>query len=436
VRRRILTAILTVALGAILLLAVPLGLAAGRLYKDEELNRLERAATAASRAVDASARQGDPPEFRASADRLSAYDLRGRRTGGFGPPRADAIVLRALRSGALVSRGDDSTLRAAVPVTAGERVVGAVRAERPASALNARVRDARVLLAGLGLLIALAASAAAVLLSRRLAQPLHRLAGTAERLGHGDFSVRASHFGVPELDALAGALEATAGRLGELVARERSFSADASHQLRTPLAALRLELEAQQLEEGEGSDGADRVLAEVDRLEGTIETLLAVARDDPRAATVIEPPRLLDELGERWHGRLAGRGRALRRRTEPSAPTAFASEGVTREILDVLLDNAFSHGAGTVSVTARGAAGALAIDVSDEGAGVKSNGDTVFERREGSGTGIGLALARALAESEGGRLTLDGAGPTFTLLLPGGPAPSQGHCSTSSQPPA
>ena len=419
-RRRILTAILAVALGAIVLLAVPLGIAAGRLYKDEELNRLERSATAASRAVDPSARPGDRPEFGTSPDRLAAYDRLGRRTGGAGPASADAIVRRALRSGTLVSRGDDERLVAAVPVTAGERVVGAVRAERPANALNRRVRQARLLLAGLAVLIALAAAAAAILLSRRLARPVHDLAESAERLGHGDFTVRPARHGVAELDALAGALEATAGRLGRQLERERSFSADASHQLRTPLAALRLELEEQELDGGQGREHAQRGLAQVDRLEVTIATLLAVARDEPRPAATVEPAALLDDLGTRWHGRLAERGRVLRRQVDPGAPAAATSEAIAREILDVLLDNALSHGSGAVSVTARPAAGALAIDVSDEGAGVGGAAEAVFERREGHGTGIGLALARALAESEGGRLTLSeaGLGPTFTLLLP------------------
>ncbi len=419
-RRRILTAILAVALGAIVLLAVPLGIAAGRLYKDEELNRLERSATAASRVVDASARPGDRPEFGPSPDRLAAYDRLGLRTGGAGPAKADAIVRRALETATLVSRGDDERLIAVVPVTAGERVVGAVRAERPASALNRRVRQARLLLAGLAVLIALAAAAAAILLSRRLARPVHDLAESADRLGQGDFTIRPERHGVAELDALAGALETTAGRLGRQLERERSFSADASHQLRTPLAALRLEVEQQEMDGGEGREYAQRALAQVDRLEATIATLLAVARDDPRPASTVQPAALLDDLGARWHGRLAERGRVLRRRVDPEAPSAATSEEIAREILDVLLDNACSHGAGAVSVSARPAAGALAIDVSDEGAGVGAAAEAVFERREGRGTGIGLALARALAESEGGRLTLfeAGLGPTFTLLLP------------------
>jgi signal transduction histidine kinase len=95
---------------------------------------------------------------------------------------------------------------------------------------------------------------------------------------------------------------------------------------------------------------------------------------------------------------------------------------VVAEILDVLVDNARRHGAGEVDVSARPAAGYVAIEVSDAGPGFGLEPEAAFERRHGSGDGhgIGLALARSLAHAEGGRLdvTNPGPGPTVRLLLP------------------
>jgi signal transduction histidine kinase len=98
-----------------------------------------------------------------------------------------------------------------------------------------------------------------------------------------------------------------------------------------------------------------------------------------------------------------------------------ASAAAVRQILAVLVDNSVQHGAGTVTVTARDAGGALAVDVSDQGSGLAVPADQLFARRApgASGHGIGLALARSLAEAEGGRLSVTRvAPPMFTLLVP------------------
>jgi signal transduction histidine kinase len=259
--------------------------------------------------------------------------------------------------------------------------------------------------------------------ARKLAQPLEELSVAARRLGDGDFSVRTSAAGVPEIDSVGAALNSTAGRLDDMLARERAFSADASHQLRTPLTGLRLRLEAALDTPGQDLRQAiDSAIGSTDRLEQTIEELIALARDTRRIDTTpLDLPGLLDEIKNGWHDRLAGQERELRMAIDPQAPTAHASTSAVRQVLTVLLDNAATHGSGTVTVTIRDAADALAFDVSDEGGGIVTPEPELFTRRSGSagGHGIGLALARSLAEAEGGRLRLTRpAPPTFTLLVP------------------
>lgn len=418
-RRRLVLAIALVAAAAVTLFAVPLALVLQRGYRDEDLLRLQRDAVAATRQIDLGAQPGDPIELPRVAGRLAVYDRSGARVAGDGPPRGDATVRAALRSG----HPEDDTVAGgpvvAVPLVVHERVSGVARLTRSHAAAARDTRAAWLLLAAGAAAIVVLAVLAATLIGRRLARPLERLAGDARRLGEGDFSVRAARAGVTEVDAVAAAIDATAARLDDLVRRERAFSADASHQLRTPLAALRLELEAIELA-GDGSPEVAAALAQVDRLQSTIDTLLAVARDVPRGGAVCDLAELTATAEREWHGRLAADGRRLRVAVAARQPRAAIAPRVLREILDVLLANAHRHGAGTVTIAVRDLDGGLALDVGDEGHGLQGDVETAFDRRPAAdGHGIGLALARSLAHAEGARLTVTRAAPEprLTVLL-------------------
>jgi signal transduction histidine kinase len=429
VRRRLVAAIAGVAAASVGLFALPLGLTLQRTYRDDESIRLQRDTVAATRQIDLGA-GSDRIELPRSGDRLTVYDRSGTRVAGSGPLRAGDLVVQALRTGRLTDRVGGHMLLAAVPLLVKERVRGAVLAARSDGAATARTHRAWWRLLALAGGVVLLAVLAAIALGRRLTVPLERLAAAARRLGDGNFSARAPRSGIGELDAVGHALDATAARLHELVARERAFSADASHQLRTPLAALRLELEAMALG-GIPAAELDRALTEVERLQTTIDTLLAVARDAPRDHGPAEVTALLRELEHDWRPVLAEQARPLRV-TLPEPLLAQATPAVVREILGVLMANAHDHGAGAVTVTARRTPGEafLAVEVADEGPGVEDPGKVFDRRASGSaeGHGIGLALARSLAHAEGGRLALAGAGPgpTFVLTLAASPGGGQG----------
>lgn len=424
-RTRIIGLAVSASVLALGLFGVPLAVAVLQYAVQVERSELERAARAV--AIDVAAdvwdedRVGpvDPP----GPVRVTVYDSDGERMEGTGPSSSTPEVAQALmgRVGSGTA-GDD--LVVAVPVTHEDDVIGAVRAVVPRSgALQAVV----LVWVAMAALAALAVSAAWLLGRRqahRLARPLEDLAVAARRLGDGDFSVRTRPGGVPEIDSVGCALDTTADRLDDLLARERAFSADASHQLRTPLAGLRLRLEAA-LESPSDADLRPAIaasLVDADRLESTIDELLVLARDRRGGGTgPVDLRTLLAELTPEWRARLALQSRNLELDAEPGAPGSSASAAAVRQILAVLVDNATTHGAGTVAVTLREATDAVAIDVSDEGAGVHGPESALFARRtdhRGS-HGIGLALARRLAEAECGRLELTRRSPaTFTLLLP------------------
>lgn len=421
-RRRLILAIVAVAGAAVVLFALPLAIVLRDGYRDQELLRLQRDTVAAARSIDLGTSGGDPVELPAGPDRLAVYDAGGRRVAGApsaGPTRADAVVIEALGRRSPATRVRPGRLVAAVPLLTGERVTGVIRAEASDAAVSRRADRAWLALAAAAAGVLALALLAAVLLARRLASPLERVAVAARRLGDGDFSVRAPRGGIREVDAVGDALDLTAARLDDLITRERRFSADASHQLRTPLAALRLELESQQLADGP-SEAIDRAIAQVERLQQTIDTLLSLARDVPRPDTTTELVALLTEIEQRWRGRFAEEGRRLTLTVPGASVPVRAGTDVVGEILEVLLDNAEQHGGGAVSIAARVVdAGWAAVDVSDEGPGFPDV-ERAFERRSSDvdGHGIGLALARSLAHAEGGRLTAnDGPSPRVTLVL-------------------
>jgi signal transduction histidine kinase len=412
-RRRLVVAIAGVAAASVVLFALPLGLVLRGQYRDREALRLQRDTVAATRGIDLGG-GADRVELPASRDTLAVYDRTGRRVAGHGPARADAAVRRVLRTGRPTDAKAPGALVAAVPLVVAEQVSGAVRAARSDEDVERSANRAWALIGALVAALLVAAAAAAAVLARRLARPLEELAAAAGSLGDRRGPTSES-FAVAEVDALATALNEAGDRVDATLARERAFSADASHQLRTPLAALRLELEALELR-GHRSHEVTAALREVERLQATVETLLALARDAPRAEGEVDAHELIDEVGSTWRPRLAAVARPLHIRSGGGRLVLRSSPNVAREVLDVLLANTFEHGAGTVTVTLRGGGDWAHIDVSDEGPGVGDAAEALFERRVGSGRGIGLALARSLARAEGGQLVASAA--TFTLTLP------------------
>ncbi|MGV9368236.1 sensor histidine kinase [Amycolatopsis sp. NPDC003731] len=425
-RRRITSLTVLAALVATLLFALPLGFAVWQYYHDDAKGDLERAADAAALSVSHELNAGLPPvlpraedEDEAEAD-VAVYSPDGRLLVGHGPTVAGAVERQAAKAtvDVVIGReGDEMAL--AVPVVSGSLVTGVVRAARPLSQLRLQIILTWVGMTGLAVVTTGVSWLLARRFTRRLVRPLEELAVTAERLGDGDFTARSPRAGIPEIDQVGETLDATAARIGETLERERAFSAEASHQLRTPLTGLRLQLEAALETPAADPYAAIRAgIASADRLERTIEDLLALGRERRAPRAELDLGVLLEEVRQAGEALLGPQGRELRiSRQDP--PAARVAAAAVRQVLGVLLDNAVTHGRGTVTVLARDAGDALAIDVTDEGPDL---GERDPFATTPSGHGIGLRLARSLAEAEGGRLRLSRPHPpTFTLLLPAAP---------------
>ena len=203
----------------------------------------------------------------------------------------------------------------------------------------------------------------------------------------------------------------SAARIGQLLQRERQLTADTSHQLRTPLAGLRLSLEGELARpSADPSQIIEEALGAVHRLEQTVAELAALARGETPAVP-FSAREVLDHAHDRWLEAFARKGRGVEV-TGPSVVLSGVRRSAVDVVLDVLLDNALEHGSGVVGLRVRNDDQGVVVTVSDEGSCRLTDAD-LFARRSstGSGHGIGLPLARALATDEGAHLRLDAIGP-------------------------
>ena len=254
-------------------------------------------------------------------------------------------------------------------------------------------------------------------------RPLGRLSAQALAMSGKDLSERLRTPDRAEFGAFARDLNLLLERVEETVRRGERFSADAAHELRTPLARLRTRLETTLLKPrstGEYETTVRRSVEEIGRLTATTEALLRSARGESERASAVPLTPLVGETLDRWREPFAARGVRLESSLpgEGRGPTAAILPDEVRVVLDNLLDNALRHAPeGTsvlVELTRRGEEASLTVR--DEGPGVATElGERIFDRfvradegrdRASGGAGIGLAVCRQIVEGRGGRMTL------------------------------
>lgn len=420
-RRRILVTAVAVAALAVLAFSVPTALALRNAVRRSDLLELQReAAIVASRIKTADPADVTPLQGLIKADHdLAFYDGSGALVDGTGPATADGIVATAVR-GDFAEGYVGGDLVVAVPLRPtvdGPELV--VRVREPAADSSRRMTVRFVWLGAAAVAVLGVAGVIGWLLARRLSRPLEGLRDHAAALGRAEQVAPMAATGIVEIDELATAMDDAGSRIRELLGRERSFSSNVSHQLRTPVAALRVAIEAElDAPRPDPTLVLNESLVALDRLGSTITSLLALGRHDEAGAASCDVAAVVaDDVG-RWAPTFAAAGRTVA--VGGTAGRAAADPASIRHVVDVLLDNALTHGRGAVTVTMRGRAGWVEVDVADQGR-IPAAADPFSDERLDASHGIGLRLARTLAESARGELgVVAGEHTVFRLRVPTG----------------
>ena len=339
----------------------------------------------------------------------------------------EQVAVPGSRSG-LSGRLQVAAVPAGAAVPSGRRY--AVVAAVPTGDVEQSARTVRMLLLWIfPLLLALLAIIAWRVIGAALA-PVEALRKGAERIDESSSDL--DRLPVPptrdEVSALAMTLNAMLDRITVARRRQRAFVADAAHELRSPLASMRTQLEvAERL--GEGGDLPVELLADVHRLTALVDDLLILARADDavttRRSTELDLALLLSDIADRYGSArvpvdtapgLAGR----------SLQTRAVTDDLTRALAN-LVDNAARHARTRVVLNATAVGHQLEITVTDDGHGIGvEDRERVFERftrldeardRDSGGTGLGLPIARALLRRMGGDIRVEDAAPGVRAVV-------------------
>ena len=435
--RRLLAGYLAITIFVLLILAVPLGI----VFADRERERLITSIERDTRVL--AAEVGDAYETdnvaalkqlatryqNGTGGRAVMVDATGKSVADSGDPTGPAQdfssrpeIRRALDGQFSTGERESQTLGevlyyVSVPVTHAGKVLGAVRVTYPSTTVDGRTRAVWIQLGTLSVVVIVATGLVGWFVATTITRPIRAVERAADSLAAGDLVARApDDEGPPEVRQLARRFNGMAERLQGLVTSQQAFLADASHQLRTPLTALRLRLEALGAAPGASESDVEAAQAEVDRLASMVDDLLAMARIDATVGTisrvdidavVVERIAAWTPLAEEVGVTLFGNARG---------GWVNVVDGGLEQILDNLISNAVEVAppGTTVEVTARRAEGRVDLAVSDRGPGLTpEQAARAFDRfwrasdAPAGGSGLGLPIVRRVAESSGGSATIE-----------------------------
>lgn len=287
----------------------------------------------------------------------------------------------------------------------------------PTATLTAGVWQAWGVLAALGVVLIGVAVVVAERLGRSVVAPADAVATAARQLAAGDRDARAPEEGPPEIADVARALNGLADRIDALRAAEREAAADLSHRLRTPLTALRLDVEALPA----GPD-ADRLADDLHALDETVDRVIRQARSTTTSSGVADLARVVRDRVAFWIPLVEDEARDLDTEVATSPAWVDVDPEDLAAAIDALVGNVLQHTPpGTpLAVRVQAARDGVALEVQDAGAGIPTG--AVERGRSGArSTGLGLDICRRVAEDAGGTMAI-GTGPlggaSVRLVLP------------------
>jgi signal transduction histidine kinase len=418
-RRRLIAGAAYLMLVVIVGLTVPFAAALGTRLTDELGARVEREAFAVASIVEDRLERGQAAGFQTLIERL-ATRIGGRVivTDHHGVLLADSLQPPGLPPPNYSSRPEIASALAgqptwlvrssqslgydlmvsAVPVRSAGRIFGAVRISFPMSAVNAAIHRSWWFLAAVGVVTFVVGLILAAWLARWVTRPLRVAASVARQIEGGDLEARVPAGGPPEVRELAHDLNAMTDRLSDLLRANREFAANASHQLRTPLTALRLSLE--EIRDGTDPHGeVEHAIEQADRLRDVVSALLELGASRERGSDVVDVGAVARELRRDGEPRVEVRGDG----------SVVGDDSRVRQVIGNVVDNARRHATSLVEVTIEARGDRIVVVVDDDGAGVPEDDRArVFDRfargtqPRGTGSGLGLSVARELAAADGG----------------------------------
>jgi signal transduction histidine kinase len=436
--RRLLLSYLSITAFVLLIIEVPLGVVFARAERDRLVAAVERdaavLATVVEDTLEAGATSGVDPVAAGYRDRTGArvvvVDRQGVTVADSDPPAPGRRDLSTRPEIAAALRGqhttgsrssstlDSSFLFVAVPVASQGRVYGAVRITYPTATVDARVRQVWLALAGVAAVVLGVVALVGLALARSTTRPMRALEQATTAAAGGQLEVRApTDRGPPEVRRLAAAFNDMAARLGTLLEAQRAFVAHASHQLRTPLTALRLRLEnLEATMPPTTAEDLGAAVAETGRLAHLVDGLLVLARAEaaPGRGEVVDLAGVVADRQAAWASLAAEHQVELTVQLLPAAPV-WATPGALEQVLDNLLANALgvAPAGSQIQLAIRQAGGWVELHVTDQGPGMPADQrKRAFDRfwrgpaSERDGTGLGLAIVRQLLEASGGTAEL------------------------------